>query len=218
MPTISARKNLSDDLVDLIRDMIIEGALRSGERINEVHLAAELQISRTPLREALSRLAAEGFVKTQARRGFFVQQLEPEQVEQLYAIRAILDPAALELAGIPADQQLNRLGRLNERIEKARGNPVLLIDLDDQWHVELLAHCPNLILLEQIRQFMRRTRPLEHAYMRGRAHSEAASAEHRDILQALHEKDLRGAVHALRQNMQSAVPALIEWLEQREKP
>ena len=216
MPTIAARKNLSDDLVDLIRDMIIEGKLPAGERINEVHLAAALNVSRTPLREALSRLAAECFVKPQPRRGFFVQQLEPEQVEQLYMIRSILDPAALELAGIPTDRQLNRLERLNEKISKVSDNPTLIIDLDDQWHLELLAHCPNPILLEQIQQFMGRTRPLEYAYMRAHPNIEVAVAEHQLILQALHGKDLPSAVQALQQNMGSAVPALIEWLQQRE--
>ena len=66
---------MSNDLANSLRDMIIDGDLAPGKRLNEVHLAAELGVSRTPLREALSRLAAEGDVVSVPRHGFFVKAL-----------------------------------------------------------------------------------------------------------------------------------------------
>ena len=94
------RPNLNDELAQSVRRMILDGSLAPG-RVNEVHLAAALGVSRTPLREALMRLVSEGALTSIARRGFFVAALSVEEVEQLYPIRAILDPAALRLAGIP---------------------------------------------------------------------------------------------------------------------
>ncbi|MEE8367192.1 MAG: GntR family transcriptional regulator [Thermoanaerobaculia bacterium] len=219
---LKLRQNLSVDLADLVRNLIVEGTFRSGERINEVDLASRLDVSRTPVREALSRLASEGFVTIQPRRGFFVQDLRPEQVEHLYMIRATLDPAALELAGIPSNSQLVRLASINKQLSTSGGDPSLTIDLDDRWHLELLSHCHNQILLDLIHQFILRTRPYECAYMREHANVAVVVAKHARVLEALRTKDLQGAAAALRRNLQTAVPQLIQWLrktsESRDEP
>lgn len=209
------RNNLSDELADQIRQMIVEGKLIAGERINEVHLAAELEVSRTPLREALMRLASEKLVVSIPRRGFFVYQPTPDEVEQLYKIRAILDPAALRMAGVPSSAQIERLEKLNKKIEAAGGNPGKIIDLDDRWHLELLAHCDNLILIDLITQFMKRTRSLEYAYMKTHSNVDTMLGEHRKMIDMLKRGDVDGAADTLFQNMQSAVPALIDWLKKR---
>ena len=96
------RDNLSDSVVLRLRNMIVDGQLAAGARINEVHLSQQLGISRTPLREALARLAQEGALRSVARIGYFVRPLTVEEFDQLYDIRPILDPEALRLAGLPA--------------------------------------------------------------------------------------------------------------------
>ena len=210
-----SRRNLSDELADRVRRMVVGGEIDEGSRINEVHLAAELDVSRTPLREALARLASEGLIRHVPRRGFFVHKPDPEEVEHLYIMRAILDPAALRLAGVPSSAQLVRLERLNIEILTAREDPATIIDLDDQWHLELLAHCSNYILIGQIQHFMRRTRSLEYAYMKEHSNVEVAVREHRRIQDALDRKEVAEAAQILHQNMQSAVPELLKWLASR---
>lgn len=209
------RKNLSDELADHIRDLIATGKLVEGKRINEVHLATSLEVSRTPLREALGRLVSEGLVKSLPRKGFYVHKPGPEEVEQLYIMRAILDPAALRMAGPASGKQLGRLEALNLKILGAKGNAGLIIDFDDLWHLELLSHCTNYILLDLIQQFMRRTRSLEYAYMLEHANVEVAVGEHRRIQQALQDQDVERAASILHQNMQSAVPVLMDWVRAR---
>jgi len=212
---IIEHRNLSAELIDQIRDQIIAGQLEPGRRLNEVHLAARLEVSRTPLREALAGLVSEGLVVSRARRGFFVQALEPDQLEELYRIRAILDPAALELAGLPSSAQLDQLDALNAALAASAGGAGRTIELDDRWHLELLAGCPNRILLDLIRQFMRRTRPYEHAYMRDTVNVAATVTEHERILSCLRSGDLPAAIATLRQNMQTAVGPLLSWLAVR---
>src|SRR5262245_12437793 len=75
------RANISDAAASAVRAMIIEGELSEGERINEVHLAEKLGVSRTPLREALNRLAAEGTIFARPRLGYYVRPLTLAELE-----------------------------------------------------------------------------------------------------------------------------------------
>jgi DNA-binding GntR family transcriptional regulator len=114
------RDNLSDKVVNRLRNMIVDGTLPAGERINEVHLSRDLGVSRTPLREALSRLVHEGAIRSVPRIGYFVRELTLQEFENIYAIRPILEPEALRLAGLPSRERLERLVSLNDRIGKAK--------------------------------------------------------------------------------------------------
>jgi len=211
---LSTRRNISAELADRLREEIVSGDLEPGARLHEVGLAARLHVSRTPLREALSLLASEGFVTSVPRRGYSVPDLTLADMRSLYRVRLVLDPAALAEAGIPPAGQLERLDEVNRRIEAAR-RPARIIDLDDEWHETLLAHLDNPLLLDLIRRFMRRTRPYEYAYMRERGHVAVATQEHRRIVDALRAGRLSAAVRTLRTNMESAIPPLAAFLESR---
>jgi len=205
------RNNISADIADVVARRIVEGELPLDSDLNEADLARELGVSRTPLREALARLAAVGLVVAVPRRGFRVQALTDAELRDLYGMRAVLDPAALSLAGIPSASALRELGALNRRIAAADGDIELVIDLDDQWHLALVDACPNRILLDLIRQFMQRTRPLERAYMRSEANVRTMTREHDRILASLRRGDLTEAVNALQANMQSGLLPLLAW-------
>jgi DNA-binding GntR family transcriptional regulator len=208
------RPNLSEEIAAALRQRIVQGHVAPGVRINEVHLAAELGVSRTPLREALMSLVAEGSVRVEPRRGFFAHSLSIEEFQQLIPIRALLDPAALELAGLPSPQQLMRLRKLNQRLATA-ADPERIVALDDAWHLELLAHCPNEILLGLIRQFMARTHRYELVLMREQRGARRASRDHARILSALGAGDLARACAELRRNMQSGNADILAWLRRR---
>jgi len=212
--SLLARPNISDSVATVVREMIVDGRLQPGERINEVRLASTLGVSRTPLREALSRLTAEGALNSVPRSGFHVCPLTLEELEQIYPIRALLDPEALRLAGVPAPERLKRLETLNKRLA-GTNDAEAAIALDDEWHLELLAGCPNLVLVGLIKQFILRTRRYEIALMRERRNVQRAGQDHDRILKALRRRDLEGASKALRQNLQSGKAAIVAWLEQR---
>jgi DNA-binding GntR family transcriptional regulator len=211
-----SRPNLSEDVADALRNMIVDGTLAAGERINEVHLSQRLGVSRTPLREALARLAREGTLSSMPRIGWFVKPLSLEEFEQLYAIRPLLDPEALRLAGLPQPERIEQLKRLNAQIA-ATADADRIIDLDDEFHLLLIADCPNQILLDLIGDIIRRTRRYEVALMREQANVAVATENHRAILAALRRRDLEGAVAALRHNLQTGYAPIRAWLEEREK-
>jgi len=211
------RQNMSEELANTIRQMIVDGEIPAGSRINEVHLSRALGVSRTPLREAIARLVREETLITVPRVGAFVKPLSVEEFEQVYSIRNLLDPEALRLAGIPPAPQIDRLERLNARIGAAR-EPDKIIELDDEWHLLLLAHCPNGVLLDLIRDFMRRTRRYELALMRERKQAEVASETHSEIIAALRRADLAAAAAILKRNMESGREPILRWLRERKEP
>ncbi|MFL6727902.1 MAG: GntR family transcriptional regulator [Sphingomicrobium sp.] len=209
------RPNISEELANSIRQMIVDGAIPGGSRINEVHLARDLGVSRTPLREAIVRLVREDTLVAVPRVGAFVKPLTVDEFDQIYSIRNLLDPEALRIAGMPSEQQLQRLERLNARIEAA-SDPDRIIDLDDQWHLLLVDHCPNKVLIDLIRDFMRRTRRYELALMRERQQVEVATDTHAKIVAALRRGDVSGAATILKDNMESGLEPIRRWLLERE--
>ena len=209
------RANLATEVADTLRQKVLDTALRAGARINEVELAHELNVSRTPVREALATLTAEGLVENRPRRGFFVRELAPDEIAEVYSIRDILDPAALQLGGLPDAARLDRLESLNAMILETRHDPERVIDLDNAWHLELLNGCPNQILMDLIRQFMHRTRPLERAWLAGVSSVDRMASDHARILDALRAGDLAGGVAALRDNMLTGRQAVLDWINSR---
>lgn len=193
--------------------MVLRGVLPAGDRVNEVHLARDLSVSRTPLREALTRLSGERLLDVRPRLGFFAPVLTSAEVRDLYPLRAKLDPWALELSGIPSRSVIDALDELNRQIRAAAGEPEQVIELDDAWHLQLLAECPNQALIGLIRQMMWRTRRYEHAYFGARQNVSSAFGEHRKLLAALRRRDLVGACRLLEANMLSAIPDLVRWLD-----
>ena len=216
MQQLRLRANLAEDVANLVRDMILDGRLPPGERINEVRLARELGVSRTPLREALSRLVTEGALQDVPRYGFFVRPLTAEEVRDIYPIRGILDPAALRLAGIPSPETIARLREINRRLAECT-DPAGAVRLDDELHLELVSNCPNPVLIDLIQQFMWRTRRYELGLVRHRGAMQGAVATHKRIIAALAAGDLDRACRELEGNLMRGQQPVLEWLAARDR-
>jgi DNA-binding GntR family transcriptional regulator len=206
---------MSEQLANIVRQMIVDGVIPAGSRINEVHLARDLGVSRTPLREAIARLVREDTLATVPRVGAFVRPLTIEEFEQIYPIRALLDPEALRLAGLPSRERINRLERLNARIDAAK-DPDNIIALDDEWHLLLIEGCPNKVLIDLIQKFMRRTRRYELALMRERQQVDVATGTHREIIAKLRDGDIEAAASILKRNLETGGDPIRRWLLERE--
>jgi DNA-binding GntR family transcriptional regulator len=209
------RQNMSEQLANIVRQMIVDGVIPAGSRINEVHLARDLGVSRTPLREAIARLVREDTLATVPRVGAFVRPLTIQEFEQIYPIRALLDPEALRLAGLPSREHIGRLERLNARIDAAT-NPDNIIAFDDEWHLLLIAGCPNKVLIDLIQKFMRRTRRYELALMRERQQVDVATGTHREIIAKLRDGDIEAAASILKRNLETGGDPIRRWLLERE--
>src|SRR5687768_16571443 len=121
-------RTLSDRLVDVVRDFILSGVIPSEEPIRQDALAAELNVSKIPLREALARLEQDGLVVSQPNRGFFVRPMSPEEAEEVYALRLKLEPDAAAhacLIATESDQEKARQALAAFDIEAVAHKPTV---------------------------------------------------------------------------------------------
>lgn len=123
-----------------VRDMAIRFELRPGDRINEVELARRLDVSRTPLREALNRLTSDGFLDFRSGRGFYRRDLDVKEVIDLYEMRLKLEVASVELATERATPE--GIAALREFLAESRKEDPArsveeLVDLDERFHIGL---------------------------------------------------------------------------------
>jgi DNA-binding GntR family transcriptional regulator len=119
-PIEDSKKTIAAIVQDRIRDAILNGDLAAGSRIDQAQLAADLNVSLVPVREALKKLEAEGFVQIVPRRGAFVTQTSLDDMEELYMARTILEgQAAYYAAERLTDDDLATLKALNAEMKEA---------------------------------------------------------------------------------------------------
>ena len=161
------RKSLRSQIIDAIWQLILEGEIEPNDPLREVHLARLLHISRTPLREALQKLEWEGIVTSELGKGFRLSKFSEEEINEIYPLRARLETYALELSGLPSEEIIEKLIRVNQKMYKAT-TPKKRIVLDEQWHDLLIYNCTNSKLLKTIRILRRQSQRYEYAYMNKR--------------------------------------------------
>ena len=134
-----AQRTTPEAAITVLRKAILSGVLAPGQQLRETHIAAELGISRAPLREALSRLADEGLVVKYAFRGAFVAEVKAEVVEEIVSLRLRLEPFAIELA-LRRDRSavLKRLRTLCARLSRAADEGDLAASIDHHLAVHRL--------------------------------------------------------------------------------
>jgi DNA-binding GntR family transcriptional regulator len=191
-----ARSPLRDQVYLDLLQRVQRGTLIPGSRIRDSEIAKQLGVSRTPVREALIRLAREGALDAEVGRGFRVRSLATDELREVGAILALLEPFALGLVPAFSPERLEELARVVRRLEQTRGDIDACIELDDEWHRLLLSDCPNrrlLSLIEALRQTPRRY--LRH-YLQQAGRLSLSTVHHGRIAEALRRGD-RGAAGAL---------------------
>ncbi len=191
------REQVRDELLDRMRS----GAVEPGEGINEVQLAAEIGVSRTPLREALIALEAEGQIESENGKGFRFAKLSAREFEELAPVISALEGLAIELSPLPNMQQLgSKLAKLAKDFDSESAAHVTIMTRDDEWHGVMLSACPNerlLALIAAVRQSFHR---YESLLVPDEAVVSRVAAEHAAIAQCLIDGDIPGARQALKNN------------------
>jgi DNA-binding GntR family transcriptional regulator len=187
-------RNLSDQLVSLVRERVLAGEVPPDQPIRQDALAAELGISKIPLREALARLEQEGLLRSQANRGFFVRNLSREEAEEVYSVRMRLEPDTMVAGSNQATDAERKL---------ASDLYATLYQVTDQGGegVGAFNRAFHLALLKPSRQaltvsILERVHVLSERYVRKHleplGRDDRANEEHREILDAWLSRDLDG--------------------------
>ncbi len=144
------RKPLRDEIQKEILTRLADGRLTAGTRINETHLAKDLGISRTPLREAMITLSANGFMASDMGRGFKVPELNPLEFRHIQMLLANLEPMAANLIPTHTPDRIMQMQNLLGRIRLRTKQPQAVADLVTSWAALVVEHCPNPVLLADV--------------------------------------------------------------------
>lgn len=206
------RQTLRAQATEWLHDEILSGELPPGSVLREEAVASRLGVSRTPLREALLQLTRDGWLQKETGRGFVVRPLEVRDVQELYPLRALLEPEALRQAGIPGASRLRELRALNREL-RAETPGSTWIRLDDRWHELLIHECQNRHLRSMIHNLRDQTYRYELAFLREGGDPVASTNQHEEILRHLGAHDLASACRILSENMTAGMAPLLAWLE-----
>jgi DNA-binding GntR family transcriptional regulator len=207
------RSSLSQQAIDLLREQIYNHKLAPGQRLDEAVLAEQLGISRTPLREALKVLSAEGLVDLQPHKGCFVTELTLRDMEEIFPIMATLEGrVAHEVASKRTPAQLKALDALHEKLEKhaAVDDVNRYYETNYVFHDQLQECAGNRwlqIVIGDLRKLLKLSR---HHSLRLEGRLAASLAEHRALMKALHRQDADAAEQIMREHLLAQLEALRE--------
>lgn len=183
-----ASRPLYLDIADVLREKIFQHELKPGSWINEKTITEELEISRTPLREAIKVLAAEGLITMKLRRGAYVTEVETSDLANIFEVISILEAqAAYDVAKNATENELEALDKVHTRLEKAAADRDIngFFELNQEFHdlIQQFAGNPWMRkVIQDLRQVLKLQR--KNSLMKiGRV--EQSLIEHRQILSAL---------------------------------
>lgn len=205
--------SLHDEVAAQLRDRIFAGELLPGTFLDEARLAEELRISRTPLREALKVLTAEGLVRHEPRRGCFVNEVTEKDLDEIFPVIALLEGRCAREAAINAtDADLQELDALHEKLNRhARAKRI-----NDYYAVNFAIHEAIITLannrwlaqvIGDLRKIVKLSR-LQQLHAPGRL--EQSLSEHMAVFAALKARDPEGAEAAMRTHLTRQRKALRE--------
>lgn len=198
-------------------DEIREGKLLPGDRLRETELADRLGVSRTPVREAIRQLEADGLVEHVPRLGASVRKLDYPEVMELYEMRAVLEGTAARMAARAAsDIEIEELIALNNTLSEVGTGPEAA-RLNRLFHANLLDSAKNRYLARSVASLQKALLILGPTMLSVDERAKAADAEHRSILEALQARDEAGAEHAMRKHIEASQRLRIRSLRGRDR-
>ncbi len=206
------RRPLHEEAVGRMRDLIMQGELAPGTRINERLLCSQLAISRTPLREAIKLLAAEGLVELLPNRGAIVAPIELARLAETLHVMGALESLAGELAcRNAASECISEIRVLHEEMLSmhARGDLAAYFRYNQAIHMKIVEASGNAVLANTYRQLNANVRRARYMANLSRERWDEAVREHEDILAALAERDVPRLKRLLREHLSHKLTSVL---------
>jgi DNA-binding GntR family transcriptional regulator len=196
-----------------LQDQIVSGALPGGARLRAEFIAQELGISRMPVREALRQLDAEGYVTIRPNRGAIVTTRTPEEVIELFEMRAVLEGLAVRIAVKKATiEDFEDLDLFLQRLKRLEAQSALWVERHDEFHDMLCRLAGRPRLAAEIRRLRLAVRPYLRLYTKLHSRPEIAGFEHEVIVAAMKKGNLDRAEKAIREHVMVNAEAIAHCL------
>ena len=201
--TIDKHLTLRERILETIRDAIMSGALKPGEKVAEPELAERFGISRTPIREAFRQLESEGYLTVIPRKGAVVASFSPRDVEEFYAIKSILEGyAARKACDKLTPRELDKLAAINGKLRQlANGGDIKhFFKVHNDFHELFIKAAGNEKLHEMIGNLVNKFKRLRVASLSKPGRMLVSVEEHDKIIDAFRNKDAGTAERLVRKN------------------
>ena len=206
---------LTSKVADKIREFIILGKFKPGERLVESKLAESLGISRQPIREAFRILELEHLITLIPRKGAYISEISLQETKEIYEIRAMIEGFAAQLA-IPhlTQKDLSRLELIFDLMEKAirENNLEKVIQYNLSFHQKIVSLSKNGNLAKVYRSMLLPVRRYQKMGLSLHSSWVVSLEEHREILEALNSRDIKRAEEMCRNHVLKAEKRLIDRL------
>jgi DNA-binding GntR family transcriptional regulator len=204
LPRDGSRRTAHELVRDTLRRAILRGTLPGGLRLVQAEIAAQLEVSTTPVREALRDLATEGLIRLDAHRGAIVRELDYSEVEEIYDLRKLLEPEALRRAAENiTEEELEHAASLQAQMDGVTDAGVWA-DLNREFHATLVraARAPRLInILQNLRDSAAPYVGL--SLQASEEQRRLANDQHREILEAMRAGDADKAIAIALEHLES---------------
>lgn len=211
---------LRERIVDFIKDSVVSGRLKPGERVPEQEIAENLGISRTPIREAFRQLESEGFISVTPRKGAVVSPITDKDVREFYAIKSLLEGFAARTACEKlASKDIKKLEGFNAQMDKcAKKNDVKgFFRFDNQFHETFLKACGNDKLCALVHSLVQQFERFRITALSVPGRMKGSVRQHKDIIEAFRQRDSALVESLVRANAEKSGNILVEELL-KEKP
>jgi DNA-binding GntR family transcriptional regulator len=202
------RRTLHEEVLERLRDMIIEGRLEPGQRINEGQIGAQLGVSRTPLREAIKTLVSEGLVEILPAKGAVVRKFTARDLYQVLEVLKSLEQLGGRMACEQgSDATIEAIDALHKRMLVLYGTRERLeyFKLNQAIHSAIVAASGNTVLMEMHETLQARIKRLRFIGNEGPVKWAGAVAEHEDMMAALLKRDAEALSEAIGRHMDSTL-------------
>ncbi|MBV8619528.1 MAG: GntR family transcriptional regulator [Curvibacter sp.] len=197
-------KSLHHEVAARLREQIFSGTLSPGTFLDEVALCESLQISRTPLREALKVLTAEGLLRHEPRRGCFVNEVTEQDLDEIFPVIALLEGrCAFEAARQVSDADLQELESLHQRLQQcaAAGQITAYYEANHAIHEAIIQLADNRWLAQVIGDLRKILKLARQQSLHAPGRLEQSLSEHLAVFAALKARDPEGADAAMRTHL-----------------
>ncbi|MDO4188289.1 MAG: GntR family transcriptional regulator [Lachnospiraceae bacterium] len=208
---------LRDEVFNTLRERILKGSLKPGERLMEIHLADQLGVSRTPIREAIRMLELEGLVKMVPRRGAQVAKISREDLQDVLEVRKALDTLAVKLACERiTEEEIRKLIEAEEEFEKTlkSDDTTEIAEADVAFHDVIQAASKNKRLKSMISNLAERIYRYRFEYIKQQSDGgKTLVEEHREIIRCIEKGDVEAAIKAIELHIDNQEKSIAMQLE-----
>jgi len=201
-----------------LRGLILAGKLVGGARLNQDDLAKRLNVSRTPIRQAVLRLENEGLVVNRPNRGATVTTLGPAAMLELFEMRSVLEGLAFALALPNIDARaIDEIEKRLDTLERAHANISRWVQLHDDFHGLLFQYARRPRLAAQVRRLRQSVAPYLRLYLSTKKIAEMPGNEHRSLINAIKMGDPAAAERMMRDHVMQAARGVVEFVRAQDE-